>query len=129
MHDRRVHDRRDGSPPHPTQATDSVTFESAYSTILLAHVSVGVGRQDSDTARAAIVCTIAGTGEPPTVTLRHAPNRCDAHAIAGDKRAIIYTVTIPATDGPSGSPYLGTVDDARKTPYHFVRATCSLPTG
>ncbi|MBG6053971.1 hypothetical protein IWX81_000361 [Salinibacterium sp. CAN_S4] len=109
----------------PTGATGSVTFESASSTTLLTPVSP----DGTDAIPAPISRTIAGADEPATVTLLYSPNRCDAHAIAEDKRGTIVPVAVSTTDGFSGPLYVSAADDVRDALYDVVRTACGLPTG
>jgi hypothetical protein len=109
----------------PTGATGSVTFESASSTTLLTPVDP----DGADTTPAPISRTIAGGDEPTTVTLLYSANRCDAHAIAEDKRGTIFPVRVSTTDGFAGPLYVSAADDVRDALYDVVRTACGLPTG
>lgn len=107
----------------PTGAAGSVTLGSASSTTLLTPVNAsGV-----DTAEVVIGGEIVGTDAPSIVTLEYAPSRCDAHAIAEDKRGTIIPVTVTTSDGFAGRVYLASSLELRSALYDFVRATCGLP--
>jgi hypothetical protein len=107
----------------PTGASGSVTFESAASTTLLSPVSAA----GTDEAQFPIDLVVAGSDEPTIVTLRYAPNRCDAHAIAEDKRGTILPLTVSTTEGFDGRLYVAAPDAVRDAIYDFVRAACGLP--
>lgn len=109
----------------PTGKVGSVRFESTASTTLL----TPVGADGADQALATIDRTVAGTDDPLTLTLRYAPNRCDAHAIAEDKRGTIFPIAVTTSDGFEGRLYLSAPDDVRDALYDFVRSACGLPIG
>lgn len=109
----------------PTGATGSVTFESSGSTTLLTPVDPdGVDQPEGVIAR-----TVGGADAPSMVTLRYAPNRCDAHAIAEDKRGTIIPLAVSTTTGFGGRLYVSAPDEVRDALYEFVRTACGLPTG
>ncbi len=108
----------------PTGAPGSVHLISSASTTLL----VPVGPEGADQPLATIDRTILGTDAPSTVTLHYAPNRCDAHAIAEDKRGTIFPLTLTTSDGFDGRLYLSATDVTRDALYTFVRTACGLPT-
>ena len=107
----------------PTGAGGSVTLASASSTTLL----TPVGPDGVDASESAIGREIVGTDAPSTVTLAYAPNRCDAHAIAEDKRGTIFPVAVTTSDGFSGHLYVASSVELRGALYDFVRTTCGLP--
>ena len=107
----------------PTGAAGSVTLGSTSSTTLLTPVNA----DGADAAEVVISREVAGVDTPSTVTLEYAPNRCDAHAIAEDKRGTIIPISVTTSDGLSGRIYLASSLELRGALYDFVRKTCGLP--
>ena len=106
----------------PTGSTGSVVFESAASTTLLTPVdaaAVAIAEQQLD-------ITVNGTDGPSTITLVYAPNRCDAHAIAEDKRGTIFPIRVTTSDGLTGILYLASADDVKVALYDFARRACGF---
>ncbi|MGV8896696.1 MAG: hypothetical protein ACOH10_03025 [Rhodoglobus sp.] len=109
----------------PTGASGSVHLTSAASTTLLAPVDP----EGADASELPIDRTIVGNDAPSTVTLRYAPNRCDPHAIAEDKRGTIIPIAATTSDGFEGRLYISAPDEVRNALYDFVRTACGLATG
>ncbi len=106
----------------PTGSSGSVVFESSSSTTLLTPVDasgVAVAEQVLDV-------TVNGTDAPSTITLVYAPNRCDAHAIAEDKRGTIFPIAVTTSEGLSGRLYLASADDVKVALYDFARRACGF---
>lgn len=109
----------------PTGAAGSMHLGGAGSTTLF----VPVGPDGSNAPEFVIDLTVAGTDPPSTATLRYSPNRCDAHAIAEDKRGTIIPVAVSTSDGFDGRLYISSPDGVRDALYDLVRTACGLPTG
>ena len=107
----------------PTGAAESFRIDSVTGTTLLAPADPATGdRRDEIT----VGVTVDATSAPATVPLAFVPNRCDAHAIAEDKRGTILPLHVI---GPGGVPGIVPVpvDDAtRSALYAFVADACGL---
>jgi hypothetical protein len=71
--------------------------------------------------------------DPPpggaTVTLEFTPARCDAHAVAEDKRGTFFGVHATVDDVPQPVFHLGVDDDVRGAVYDYIAAACGWPSG
>ncbi len=106
----------------PTGANGSVVFEQTAGTTLLTPVDdAGV-----PTPIMPLDVTVNGTDEPSTMTLVYAPGRCDAHAIAEDKRGTIFPINVTTSDGLSGILYLASADEVKVALYDFARKACGF---
>lgn len=106
----------------PTGSDGSVVFEQSSGTTLLTPVDAAGIPTPSQT----IDVTINGTDEPSTMTLIYAPGRCDAHAIAEDKRGTIFPISVSTSVGLSGILYLASADDVKVALYEFARRACGF---
>ena len=99
----------------PTGEPGSVSVDAVSGTVLLTSVSgldwpVGV--------------TLDASGAPLTIPLDLRPTRCDPHAVAEDKRGIIFPLEVSTSAGFSGL-YDFAVDDAlRAQIYGWIAAYC-----
>ena len=109
----------------PTGAAGSVMFKTAASTTLFAPV----GPDGASVAEFSIDREVFSTDAPSVATLIYAPNRCDPHAIAEDKRGTILPIAVSTSDGFDGRLYVSAPDDVRDALYDFVRTACGLPLG
>ncbi len=99
----------------PTGAIGTVTVRGVRSTTLL-----------SVTAHpASFPLTLTGSDEPVLLSLDIRPARCDAHAIAEDKRGTIFPLDVVVGDS-SGEIAVAVSDAVREDLYSFVRAACAL---
>ena len=115
----------------PTGAIGTVTVRGVRSTTLLtvsAHPA-GSGMQGMDapgaTPSASLPLTLTGSDEPVVLSLDIRPARCDAHAIAEDKRGTIFPLDVVVGDS-SGEIAVAASDAVREDLYSFVRAACAL---
>lgn len=106
----------------PTGSDGSVVFEQASGTTLLTPVdAAGI-----PTPIMPLDVTVNGTDAPSTMTLVYAPGRCDAHAIAEDKRGTIFPINVTTSAGLSGILYLASADDVKVALYDFARRACGF---
>jgi len=99
----------------PTGAIGTVTVRGVRSTTLLT-VSAHP---------ASFPLTLTGSDEPVLLSLDIRPARCDAHAIAEDKRGTIIPLDVVVGDS-SGEIAVAASDTVREDLYAFVRAACAL---
>jgi len=99
----------------PTGAIGTVTVRGVRSTTLLT-VSAHL---------ASFPLTLTGSDEPVVLSLDIRPARCDAHAIAEDKRGTIIPLDVVVGDS-SGEIAVAASDTVREDLYAFVRAACAL---
>jgi hypothetical protein len=106
----------------PTGSGGSVEFATANGTTLL----IPVDAAGAATPIWPLGLTVSGDDAPSVVTIGYAPNRCDAHAIAEDKRGTIlpFSVTIPG--GLSGVLYLPAAEDVKSALYDYARRACGF---
>ncbi len=107
----------------PTGAEGTFRIDSVTGTTLLAPVDPATGERRDEVE---IGATIDAAAAPTTLPLSFVPNRCDAHAIAEDKRGTILPLHVT---GPGGVPGIVPVpvDDAtRSALYAFVAEACGL---
>ena len=71
---------------------------------------------------------VATGGEPITITLAVRPARCDAHAIADDKRGTILPFEITTNDGLTGRIDRSSGDSLQAELYDYVTERCGLGT-
>ena len=71
---------------------------------------------------------VATGGEPITVALAVRPARCDAHAIADDKRGTILPFEITTSDGLTGRIDRSSGDTLQAELYDYVTERCGLGT-
>ncbi|GAA1819820.1 hypothetical protein [Agromyces neolithicus] len=69
---------------------------------------------------------VAAGGEPITVPLAVRPARCDAHAIADDKRGTILPFEITTSDGLTGRIDRSSGDTLQAELYDYVTERCGL---
>jgi hypothetical protein len=106
----------------PTGADGSVVFEQTGGTTLLTTVDAAGIPNPAMT----LDVTVDGTDAPSTMTLVYAPGRCDAHAIAEDKRGTIFPISVTTSTGLSGILYLASADDVKVALYDFARRACGF---
>jgi hypothetical protein len=107
----------------PTPEAGSLTIHFAKGTVLLSLVDptgLPIYQQDLeldfDAATAASV-----------IPLRIIPNRCDAHAIAEDKRGTFFAFEVSTSDDAAGRLFVGVSDDVRASLYEYYAEYCGLP--
>ena len=98
----------------PTGAIGTVTIRGVRSTTLLT-VSAHP---------ASLPLTLTGSDAPVLLSLDIHPARCDAHAIAEDKRGTIFPLDVVVGDS-SGEIAVAASDSVREDLYAFVRAACA----
>lgn len=104
----------------PTGAEGSVVIESLGGTTLFTPADPRSGRPVGD---ARLGWDITGSDAPSTITLTLVPTRCDAHAIAEDKRGTIMPLAV-TIGGVEGRVFVSADDEVRGALYDFVTATC-----
>ena len=107
----------------PTGADSTISLEALGSTTLFQYRDPTSGEIVDSLA---IDATVAGTGEPVTLAVQPVTNRCDAHAIAEDKRGTFLPFTV-STDQGDGDVYLPAGDELRQELYAFYAQSCGLP--
>ena len=105
----------------PTGAIGTVTVRGVRSTTLLT-VSA---HSEPLPLTASLPLTLTGSDEPVLLSLDIRPARCDAHAIAEDKRGTIFPLDVVVGDS-SGEIAVAASDTVREDLYAFVRAACAL---
>jgi len=73
-----------------------------------------------------IALDVAAGGEPITVALAVRPARCDAHAIADDKRGTILPFEITTSDGLTGRIDRSSGDALQAELYAYITERCGL---
>jgi len=104
----------------PTGSDGSVVVDGVLDTVLLELVDPARGMAVDELP---VDTTIDPATEPFTVTLLLAPARCDAHAIAEDKRGTIFPVRATSEAG-AGILFVSSTDEVRAGLYNFVRRSC-----
>jgi hypothetical protein len=69
---------------------------------------------------------VAAGGEPTTIELPVRPARCDAHAIADDKRGTILPFEVTTSDGRAGALELASGDALKADLYAYYAERCGL---
>lgn len=105
----------------PTGAPGSVVIESLGATTLFTPADPHSGRP---VGQAQLGWDIRGTDASSTVTLTLVPARCDAHAIAEDKRGTIMPLAV-TVGGVEGRVFISADDEVRGALYDFITATCA----
>lgn len=107
----------------PAGGGGSFTIDSVTGTTLLAPADPGTGarREQLDIAR-----RVDADTEKTTLPLAFVPNRCDAHAIAEDKRGTILPLHVTTDDGTTGIVPVAADPDTRSALYAFVAESCGL---
>lgn len=106
----------------PTGATGTVDFETANGTTLL----IPVDASGASMPTVPIGLTVEAGDAPTVLTLRYAPIRCDAHAIAEDKRGTILPIAVTTSEGLSGILYVAAADDVKSALYDYARRACGF---
>ena len=111
-----------------TDTDGTVTISGVRSTTLLTVTPWDPGILDgsddaSATTSTGLPLTVGGTEAPRVLSLEVRPARCDAHAIAEDKRGTIIPLEVTVGDA-SGEISVATSDAVREELYAFVRAAC-----
>lgn len=105
----------------PTGREGTMTIHALHDTVLLAIVDPGAsGTRD----RVAVERDIHGDGVPEVITITIVPARCDAHAIAEDKRGTVLMLEV-TTPLASGLHAVAAPDDVRGALYRFVTEACA----
>jgi hypothetical protein len=120
------------TPTGTSTSTDGiVTISGVRSTTLLTVTPwdprILDGSDDaSATTSTGLPLTVGHTEAPRVLSLEVRPARCDAHAIAEDKRGTIIPLEV-TVGGASGEISVATSDAVREELYAFVRAACAAP--
>jgi hypothetical protein len=101
------------------------TIDAVTGTTLLAPANPQTGRRLTEVP---VRRRIDGTGDGArqSIPLTVVPNRCDAHAIAEDKRGTILPLHVTSGDGVTGIVPVAADDATRSALYAFVAETCGL---
>ena len=115
----------------PTGAIGTVTVRGVRSTTLLT-VTAHPGQSEMQgvdapgaTPTASFPLTLTGSDAPVLLSLDIRPSRCDAHAIAEDKRGTIFPLDVVVGES-SGEIAVAASDSVREDLYAFARAACAL---
>lgn len=109
----------------PTGAGGEVTLLQARGTVLLR-----LAAADGGVADALPLDLVLDAGAPPTtIRIAFAPNRCDAHAVAEDKRGTFFPIDVRTEDGVEGIYYTAVSDAVRGEIYAYYGDYCGLPGG
>lgn len=65
-------------------------------------------------------------GEPATIPLQLVPSRCDAHAVAEDKRGTFFGIHSTVDGVPQPVFYVASSDELRGALHDFVRTSCGM---
>ncbi|MFD3443326.1 hypothetical protein ACFDTO_01845 [Microbacteriaceae bacterium 4G12] len=107
----------------PTGNAGSFRIDTVTGTTLLAPADTTTGdRRDA----VAIDATVSADAGRTTVPLTFVPNRCDAHAIAEDKRGTILPLHVTGPDGVAGIVPVPPDETTRSALYAFVAEACGL---
>lgn len=107
----------------PTGAGGSLRIDSVTGTTLLAPADPATGDRRDELTIGVTVDADAGT---TTIPLTFVPNRCDAHAIAEDKRGTILPLHVTGPDGVTGIVPVPVDEATRSALYAFVAKACGL---
>jgi hypothetical protein len=108
----------------PTGGGGSLTLDSVAGTTLLAPAAPDTGARLEQTVLATRVDADAG---PRIIPLTFVPNRCDAHAIAEDKRGTILPLGVTIGTGARGIVPVAADPETRSALQAFVAEACGLP--
>lgn len=124
--------------PDRLRTTGSGTSERAWIDVLLTPMSSGDASFVIDVVHSTTLLSaedgpdwplaleVVAGGDPITVPLAVRPARCDAHAIADDKRGTILPFEITTSDGYSGRIDRSSDDPLQADLYAYVRERCGL---
>jgi hypothetical protein len=107
----------------PTGGAGSFTIDTVTGTTLLAAADPGTGARREQLG---IARRVDAEATKTTVPLAFVPNRCDAHAIAEDKRGTILPLHVTTDDGTTGIVPVAADPDIRSALYAFVTEACGL---
>jgi hypothetical protein len=108
----------------------TVTISGVRSTTLLTVTpwgdpGIGGGVDDAAaTTSGELPLTTSATDAPRVLSLEVRPSRCDAHAIAEDKRGTIIPLEMSVGDS-AGDVFIAASDAVREALYAFVREACA----
>jgi hypothetical protein len=105
----------------PTGGTGSFTIERTDSSTLVSPADPDTGETLSAHE---LEVTVNGTDAPSVITLTIAPNRCDPHAVAEDKRGTFFGLFIRNGTGEEAFLYVPSPDPVRKGIYDYVTHAC-----
>jgi hypothetical protein len=105
----------------PTGAPGSFTIESVDDTVLF-----GLFDPSSATPRDSlrIDLTVTGSDAPDRLTIPLVPARCDAHAVAEDKRGTLLPLRVRVGDA-TGIRYFALSDDRKGELYSYLNDACT----
>jgi len=107
----------------PTGADSTITLFALGSTTLFQFREPASGQIVDSLA---LATTVSGGDAPSTLIVQPVTNRCDAHAIAEDKRGTFLPFTVSTEQG-DGDVYLAASDELRNQLYRFYAESCGLP--
>ncbi len=105
----------------PTGASASFTLVSARDTPLLRLIDVN---DPQPVSLLPLAIEVSGEDSPSTVTIAVVPSRCDAHALADDKRGTILPIDVEA-GRRSGVSYFPVSEKIKADLYEYIRETCA----
>ncbi len=106
----------------PTGDHGRVRFlETGPTTLLTPATAAGRVR-----TRQVLNVTVTGSRPPTHVTLRYAPARCDAHAVAEDKQGTLLSVQVSVDGQEPGPVTLPVPDQLRAAIHSWVATRCGL---
>lgn len=105
----------------PTDAAGTLTIGDALGTTLFAQLDPSTG---AVVDRRVLDLVIESTTPPTVVELILVPNRCDAHAVAEDKRGAIFPLTVSTGDGMEGTVWVESPSATRQALLDYLAAAC-----
>jgi hypothetical protein len=105
----------------PTGSPGSFTIESVDDTVLFGLFDPS-SATPRDTLR--IDLTVTGSDAPDRLTIPLVPRRCDAHAVAEDKRGTLLPLRVRVGDA-AGIRYFSLSDDRKGELYSYLNNACS----
>lgn len=106
----------------PTGASGSIRIDSVDDTVLL---GLFESSQPAPVPSLPIGLDVRGTDGPQVITVPLVPARCDAHAVAEDKRGTLLPLHLEA-GGLSGISYFALSAELAGTLYAFVSSACAM---
>lgn len=107
----------------PTGGAGEVTLLQARGTVLLRLAGPDGGVADE----LPLDLLLDAAAPPTTIRIAFAPNRCDAHAVAEDKRGTFFPLDVLTEDGIQGIYYTAVSDAVRGEIYAYYGDYCGLP--
>jgi hypothetical protein len=113
----------------PTGEPGMVRIDEVRGTTLLrpADPVTGLPVEAQPIARTIDEDSAASGSQPIVITLLLVPNRCDAHAVAEDKRGTILPLHVALDGGVEGVLSVAATDDVKNALIRYVQTACGTP--